>query len=467
MLDKIRAFIAANGLFQPGDRVGVAVSGGVDSICLLHALMSLPELALELTVCHLDHGLRPESPRDAKFVREVCARRGLPCLSARLEVRAFARSSHLSLEMAARELRYTELRRMAGENGLARVALGHHRDDQAETVLLRILRGTGLEGLAGMAAIREDGLFVRPLLGVGRAEILVYAGDNGLNWVEDATNRETGILRNRVRHVLLPALRAEYNPGIDRALLSLSALAREAGSYFGRDLDAAWPELRVQPARGGVIFSPTGLAGLSPPLARLALRRLLALAGGDPGRLSSAATRRIWEFTQGAGGPRLSVPGGFTLTRRNRHLFLGRVRPAAPLPPRPLPVPGEAGLPDGRLVTAAWWLGNPPDWSGVSRKEAFLDGEALSMPLAVRSRRPGDRFRPLGLGGAKKIKEALIEAKVPREEREAVPIVTDSRDRVVWVAGLRLDERFRITGATRRILRLSLEDGADKARPLS
>ena len=199
---------------------------------------------------------------------------------------SFARANHLSLEMAARELRYAELRRMVGERGLARVALGHTRDDQVETVLLRILRGTGLEGLAGMAAAREGGLFVRPLLGVSRAEILAYAADNGLDWVEDATNRETDILRNRVRHVLLPALRAEYNPGIDRALLGLSALAREAGSYFDHDLDAVWPELKVEPARGGLIFSAAGLAGLSPPLARLALRRLLALAGGDPGRLS-------------------------------------------------------------------------------------------------------------------------------------------------------------------------------------
>jgi len=467
MLDKVRAFIAANGLFQPGDHVGVAVSGGVDSICLLHVLQSLPELALELTVCHLDHGLRGESRSDAEFVREVCIRLELPYLSARLEVGSYARANHLSLEMAARELRYAELRRMVAERGLVRVALGHTRDDQVETVLLRILRGTGLEGLAGMAAAREGGLFVRPLLGVSRAEILAYAADNGLDWVEDATNRETDILRNRVRHVLLPALRAEYNPGVDRALLGLSALAREAGSYFDHDLDAVWPELKVEPARGGLIFSAPGLAGLSPPLGRLALRRLLALAGGDPGRLSFAATRRIGEFTQGTGGPRRSVPGGFTLARRNRHLFLGRVRSAAPYPPRPLPVPGEAGLPDGRLIRAAWWLGNLPDWSDVLRKVAFLDGESLSLPLAVRSRRPGDRFHPLGLGGAKKVKEALIEAKVPREEREAVPIVTDSRDRVVWVAGLRLDERFRITATTRRILRLSLEDGADRARPLS
>ncbi len=461
MLDKIRAFIAANSLFRPGDRVGVAVSGGVDSICLLHILRSLPELALDLTVCHLDHGLRPASGQDAEFVQRVCACWGLPVFTARLEVRSFARANHLSLEMAARELRYAELRRMAGEHHLARVALGHQRDDQVETILLRILRGTGLEGLAGMAAAREDGLFVRPLLGVGRAEILAYARENGLSWTEDATNQETDILRNRVRHVLLPLLRAEYNPGVGRALLGLSALAREAVTHLDHDLSAAWPELGVRPTRGGVIFSASGIAALPPPLARMALRRLLAMAGGDPGRLSAAATGRIWEFARGAGGSRLSVPGGFCLVRRHRHLFLGRAGSVAPLVPRELAVPGETRLPDGRSIEAAWWPGNPPAWSDVTREEAFLDGEALSPPLIVRSRRPGDRFSPLGLGGTKKIKEALIEAKVPREEREAVPIVADGRGRVVWVAGLRMDERFRVTAATRRILRLALKAGPD------
>jgi len=463
MRAKVREFIAANSLFCPGDRVGVAVSGGVDSVSLLHALKSLAELKLDLTVCHLDHGLRPESNRDAEFVQDLAARSGLPFVLARLEVAAYAKAKHFSLEMAARDLRYAELTRIAADLHLCRVALGHHLDDQVETILLRILRGTGLEGLSGMKPVRAGGLFVRPLLGVSRAEILSYAKENGLAWVEDATNRETDILRNRVRLLLLPCLRAEYNHHIDQALLGVSALARETVDYLDEVLMTAWPDLNVHEAPGGLFFSSSALASLPTPLSRLALRRLLARAGGDPGRLSLRATRRIWAFILGAGGPRLSVPGGLVLIRHGSEFFLGRSIVAPVMSPKIVPVPGEVPLPDGRILAAEWWEGNLPDWAGVTGNEVFLDGDVPAWPLTVRSRRPGDRFFPLGLGGQKKVKEVLIEAKIPRDARNAVPLVTDSRDRVVWLAGIRLDDRFRVGGTTKRTLHLTLRE---QARPL-
>ena len=456
--EKVRHFIEEHGLFAPGERIGVAVSGGVDSVTLLHLLRGLEDYRLELAVFHVDHGLRPESAADAEFVRSLAVELGLPFFLARPAVKEHARANHLSPEMAARELRYLELARMAREAGVRRVALGHHRDDQVETVLLRIIRGTGLEGLSGMAPIREEGLFVRPLLAVGRGEILYYAGENGLRWVEDATNREIEIPRNRVRHVLLPLLRAEFNPQVDRALLGLAAIARETLSHLDGELSLRWPELGVEPAPAGVLFSGTGLSALPTPLARLAIRRLFARVGGDPGRLSLAACERIRRFAGGTGGARLCVPGGFVLARRGPVLFLGRQRIHPPLPPREIPVPGEVVLADGRRLLAEWWSGNLPNWTDVRESEAFIDADRIVWPLFVRSRRPGDRFYPLGLGGSKKIKDALIEAKVAREEREAVPVVVDGSGRIVWLAGLRLDERFRVTEETKRLLHLTLCD---------
>ena len=457
---KIERFIEEHGLFAPGDRVGVAVSGGVDSVCLLHLLRFLEDYRLELAVFHVDHGLRPESGADAEFVRSLAADLGLPFFLARPEVRAHARLHRLSLEMAARELRYAELRRMARGFGAARVALGHHRDDQVETILLRILRGAGLEGLSGISPVREDGLFVRPLLPIGRGEILRYAEENGLRWVEDATNREIEIPRNRVRHVLLPLLRAEFNPRVDRALLGLAAIARETLSHLEGELSLRWPELGIEPAPGGILFSGAGLSALPTPLARLAIRRLFARAGGDPGRLSLAACERIRRFAGGTGGARLCVPGGFVLARRGPALFLGRQRIHPPLPPREIPVPGEVVLADGRRLLAEWWSGNLPKWTDVRGNEAFIDADRVVWPLFVRSRRPGDRFYPLGLGGSKKIKDVLIEAKVAREEREAVPVVVDGSGRIVWLAGWRLDDRFRVTEETKRLLHLTLRERA-------
>lgn len=454
MLAKVKEFIAVHGLFSPGDRVGVAVSGGVDSVCLLHILRAMEDLRLELVVCHLDHSLRPESGRDAEFVRDLAARWGLPFAAERLPVRSFARDRGLSQEMAARELRYEALRRMAAAHGLRRVALGHHRDDQVETILLRLLRGAGLEGLAGMRPVREDGLFVRPLLGVTRTEICAYAAAHGLAWTEDATNRSLAIPRNRVRHELLPYLRS-YNAGVDRSLLGLAALARETMDHLDGELARAWPGLAVDGTATGISVSGPALNELPPVLARLALRRLLAAAGGDPGRLTHAATERLRRFAKGGGGPRLSVPGGMVFIRRGDRLVLGR--PAAPLCPRELAIPGETPLDGGRLLRAAWWTGNPPAWEDVGKEEVFLDGDLAVPPLSIRSRRPGDRFHPLGLGASKKVKEALMEAGIPREERDAVPVVVDGEGRIVWLAGIRLDERFKVTDATRHILHLTLE----------
>ncbi|MCL6615350.1 MAG: tRNA lysidine(34) synthetase TilS, partial [Firmicutes bacterium] len=194
------------------------------------------------------------------------------------------------------------------------------------------------------------------------------------------------------------------------------------------------------------------------PLARLAIRRLFARAGGDPGRLSLAACERIRRFAGGTGGARLCVPGGFVLARRGPALFLGRQRIHPPLPPREIPVPGEVVLADGRRLLAEWWSGNLPKWTDVRGNEAFIDADRVVWPLFVRSRRPGDRFYPLGLGGSKKIKDVLIEAKVAREEREAVPVVVDGSGRIVWLAGWRLDDRFRVTEETKRLLHLTLRE---------
>lgn len=452
----LRQVVNASGLFQAGERVGVAVSGGVDSVCLLHALHSLTDLRLELTVCHIDHGLRAESGRDAEFVRRLAADLGLPFVLRSVNAGALARERRLSLEMAARELRYAELRRIADSLGLNKIALGHHCDDQVETILMRILRGTGLEGLSGMGASRENGLFVRPLLAADRAGIAAYAREHGLAWVEDATNQETDFLRNRIRHNLLPLLRADYNPNVDRALLDLASLAGEALAYLQGELDKAWPELAVTSGPHGCGFA-AAIADLPPALGRLALRRILAIAGGDPGRLSQKATARIWDFVRGSGGARRSVPGGFQIVRRGGGFLLHRPACAPVMEPVELPVPGRIALPDGRSLIAEWWPGNPPAWEGVSRNEFYLDGEVPVLPLFVRSRRPGDRFVPLGLGKLKKIKEVLIEDGIPREERDAVPVVTDARERIVWLAGVRPDGRFGVTDRTRRILRLRLD----------
>ncbi len=461
MLNKVRAFIEQHGLLQPGERIGVAVSGGVDSVVLLHVLRALTDYRLDLTVCHIDHGLRPDSGRDADFVRGLAQSLGLPLLESSPDVRGHARARHVSLEMAARELRYAELRRMAAASRLMRIALAHHADDQIETILLRIIRGAGLEGLSGMAPRREDGGFIRPLLAVERAQILDYAAANKLAWVEDASNRDFSILRNRVRGELLPLLRSGYNPRFDRALLGMAAVARETMLYLESLLEQAWPSVDARATASGLDFDGNTLAALAPPLVKLAVRRLYAEAGGDPGRLSLPATNRFAAFIHGAGGRRLSLPGGFRLARLGRRFLLAGNAAALPMPVQYLAVPGRFRLADGRAIAIEPWQGNLPAWRSVGQDEAFVDADLLAWPLEARSRRPGDRLQPLGLSGEKKVKEIMIEARIPRECRQAVPVIADASGRIVWLAGLRLAHRFRVTSATAHVLHLTLSGRAD------
>ena len=458
-------FAREHGLFAGQKRALLAVSGGPDSAALLLILAHLREaLGLALWVAHFDHGLRRRAQREAEraFVSRLAEELGLPFLFGQGNTRTHARQHRLSLEEAARALRYAFLAGEAERLGADSVATGHTANDQAETVLMHIVRGSGLAGIGGMRPRAPwpfpdyPGLvLVRPLLAVSRRQSERYCQEEGLSPCLDVTNLLLEPLRNRVRHELLPLLR-RYNPRVEQALLRLASAAAADTAYLDETANLFWQAL-AQRSQRCVEFPRLELAALSPALqSRLLLAAARHLLGDTPPveavhiqAMQGALAPRL------VGTRRLSLPAGlgFAIEGQSVRLTVGEEAPAQPIPETPLALPGRTEVPGWRVEAAIL----PAEAATTAdAHEAFLDLDALGSALTVRSRRPGDRLRPVGLGGEKKLQDLLVDAKVPRDQRDAVPLVCASWG-IAWVVGHRLDERAKVGKNTRRVVRLRFQ----------
>lgn len=435
---RFQRHLDATGIIPPASRGLVAVSGGADSVALLHLLHGVAESrGLELRVAHLDHALRPDSPEDAAHVRALCAGLGVPLNVARTDVAALARAGKGGVEEAAREARRSFLRETAQAQGCAWIALAHQRDDQAETFLLRLLRGAGTTGLAGMRAIEPP--FVRPLLPFSRGELVEWLAGAGIAWREDASNQDRAFARNRVRHELLPLLES-YNPAIR---VRLNELCRQLGEDEDDWSARAAAELaRTAELTAGECRLPCAvLAAASPAMAGRLVRAALKHARGNLRRLDADHIRAVVDLAsrphpQGE----LHLPGAW-VGRRYDSLWLRQ------LPPGPVPQvsfeiagPGCYPLTEGRRLSV--------EFAGTARGEAphavEFDAAAISLPLSVRAPRPGDRLHPQGLAGTKKLQDLFVDLKLTREERAAAVLVLAGGE-LLWVAGRRRCEGLRPT----------------------
>ncbi|PYT13302.1 MAG: tRNA lysidine(34) synthetase TilS [Acidobacteria bacterium] len=464
---QVRRTIARYDMLRPGERVLVAVSGGPDSTTLLSILHRLaPEMNLELHVAHLDHGWRAAaSARDAEFVRRLGVRLGLPVTVGHLGARVW--QSHprrqSSREARARELRNTFLIETAREIGAQKVALGHTRDDQAESFLMRLLRGSGPRGLAGTYPV-VDGVIIRPLIDVRRRDLLDYLRQRHLSYRIDATNRDLALTRNRIRRSLLPLLERQFNPNVVEALAHAADLLRDEDNYLG---ELAQEKFRDIATRRGesVVLRARAVQELPVPLRRRILRLALAEARGDLRRIALQHVEQslsLLEERRRRG--RVSLPDGTAVDREGDHLRIVRRIPAADQAPGSgeaaslrealCPVPGEVALPGFGLRLRATVVPRaeaPVDLRSAGKDRAYLDADLLPGPLLIRPRRPGDRFVPLGAPGTRKVKSFLIDRKVPVDERGRIPLVL-SGDRIAWVVDHEIDDRFKVTDRTSRIL---------------
>ncbi len=476
---RVQAHIQQHGLFTPGDAVIVGVSGGADSLCLLHLLRNLaPALGIRLHVAHLNHGLRgAEADADAAFVATLAAEWGVPYTVGRADVAALATAPGVSLEEAARHARYRFLAGVAHQADASVIAVGHNADDQAETVLMHFLRGSGVAGLRGMLPRTSLGdyrlgeqiagllrvsasplLLVRPLLATPRADIEAYCTEHGLAPRFDRSNEDTTFYRNRLRHELLPLL-ATYNPNI-RSILAHTAEAL-AGDYevLRAQTEAAWAaivrpadpaEVRFDLARWRQL--PLGLQRATVRAAVARLRWSLRDIGWEHVEAAVQLARR------GVTGQSATLPAGLALA-----LSYGVLRVAeagatwpADVPqvagPVALPVEGAVDLGGGWRVTVrrvpraslpADFAANPDPWA------AWLDADAVGSVLHLRPRAPGDRFCPQGMGGHEvRVNEFMINAKTPRAARAGWPLLIGQRG-IAWLPGMRVDARAAIGPATR------------------
>ena len=466
LADRVAAALEGPASIPRGGRVVAAVSGGGDSVALAHLLAELAGRSLVILagVAHLNHRLRgPASDGDERFCRELARRLGVPCLVESAAVAELARSRRVSVERAGHQARHAFFRRAAAELGAGRVALGHTIDDQAETVLLRLIRGAGAAGLSGMRP--RTGLVVRPLLAVSRAELRGYLAERGIRFREDASNADRRVPRNRVRHELLPQLRT-YSPRIVEALARQADIAQADDAWLSRLANETAADL-VSYGRGAVEMDAAGLSGLPPALARRVVRGALARAA--PGRgVGFGAVERVRRVAAG-GPPRADLPGCRVERTAGRVRLVPREGRGGAAPPSGfayrLEVPGEVAVPEanvviGAEVVAAGAVGAPGRGPGAPSGPTAVVAASAAAPLAVRSWRFGDRYRPLGLGGrSRKLQDLFVDRKVPRAERARVPLVLDAAGRVVWVVGFGIGHGFRVGGGDESVLFL-------KVRPL-
>ena len=486
LLDRVRETVARYHLLSAGETVVVGVSGGPDSLCLLHVLCQLSaEFDLLLHVAHLHHRIRGEdADADAAFVAALAKEWGLPYTVESRDVPGMAREKKLAVEEMARLVRYAFLARLAHRIGASKIAVGHNADDQTETVLMHWLRGSGLAGLRGMLPLTplrqlrlhlaDPGLeleewnlqLIRPLLEVPRVDIEAYCAAHGLQPRFDRSNLDTTYYRNRLRHELLPILET-YNPAIRQVLRRSALVIADDYALLRAEMRRAWRQVVRSEDNQAIVFDLDCWRELPTSLQRATLREAIHRLRRSLRNINFVHVEDALRVArEKPAGSQATLPRGLMLTIGYNTFVVADADyvplpdwPVLTVPSLPLNVPGVTPLPDGPWRVAAEVLPRqelPTGWEdNADPWQAFLDFEVVGRELILRQREPGDRFCPLGLGGNQKlVGDFLINAKVPRARRDFVPIVASPRH-IVWLAGWRVDERARVTETTTRVLHLA------------
>jgi tRNA(Ile)-lysidine synthase len=455
MLDKVKRTIEKHEMLSPEDRVVVAVSGGVDSMVLLRALYEMrEEQKIWLAVAHLDHQMRPDSGEDARFVVDYARSLLLPFVQEAIDVSMHIRVERLSPEEGARRMRYRFLARAARELDANVIALGHNKDDRVETFFLHLLRGAGLAGLAGIPPVRCEGAlrYIRPLFECSRSEILAFARERALAYREDPTNRDRRYARNRVRWELLPLLH-EYNPNVVEIVARAQETLRKAHEHVQRIAKSVLEQALVQESSDEIRLERQTINSCEELIQEYVLREAIQrVRGGLQGIESIHIEQMQDELRKARSGSQVLLPGGIRFVVQSREVRITRKSS------RSMPYCFELQLGAENSFRQIGWsfvmallAGSHPD--SRDHLEARLDYDRIAEPLYVRNRRQGDRFEPLGLGGTKKLQDFFTDAKIPREERDRLPLICDQAG-ILWVVGWRISERCRVTSRTSRTLQI-------------
>ncbi len=439
-------------LIQPGDKILVGYSGGPDSAALVHLLLRLrSEFPLGIVLAHFNHRLRRTAERDERFVRKAAGRWNLPLFVKSRDVKTYARGKGINLEQAGRDLRYDFLRKTAAKTGANKIATGHTMNDQAETVLMRLLRGTGRHGLAGISAMVE-GTIIRPLLDLERQSLLGYLREQGVKYRRDETNEDRRFLRNKVRLVLIPYLQRNYGAGIVRGLVRLAALLRDEDDFLDKIAREKYQRLMRRAEKAGLL-DVRHLSSFPKALARRCVRQFIQELRGDLRGISYTDVEAVLGLGEGKDLP---LKKDLVLHRHGDWIFLKKK--AAPRLSYQylwngrgiLPIP-EIGIGfEGRRIRRA----DVREYRFDDDARCYCDAGRLDFPLLVRRRYNGDRYQPLGSPGRKKLKEIFRARRISVPDRDKRPVFL-SGGKIVWVPGLPVAEEFKLTSQTKTVFVIS------------
>lgn len=461
MLERVKQTIEKHQLLSGGEKVTVAVSGGPDSIALLHALTSLSTTyRLDLSAVHVNHQLRgEESDADAEYVQTCCQDWKIPCHVVSMDVKAMHSEDKGNLQALARTLRYQAFHRVASQFGANHLALAHHADDQVETVLMRLIRGTGPSGLAGIPICREwKGLrLIRPLWEIWRTEVEDYCKMQGLTPRQDRSNRDRRYTRNRIRLDLIPQLKA-YNPRVQHRLFQLSQIVQDEEHFWMKMVEKELEATLIHRNEREMVLDVSSLLKRDIALQRRMIKLILnyLVCEEDQEEITLNSVERILNLATQA-DPSAQVPlfGGYRAEREYWKLRIVKLSDTMEstenthCAPVILPIPGNVSFPVGWIRV---WVDDRMSLDPADHRAVF-DCDRLDLPLVARSRKPGERITPLGLGGSKKVKDVLIDAKIPRRLRAGIPLVL-SGEQVIWIPGVCRSDIAGVTDQTRRFLYL-------------
>jgi tRNA(Ile)-lysidine synthase len=446
------------GLIVPGDKVLVGVSGGADSIALLHVLHWFSSIQkYSLIVVHINHMARgKDSDADADFVESVAEKLKLPFYLKKIDVRIERLQLKTSFQDAARIIRYQFFEEILKAVGGNKVALGHSADDQVETILMNIVRGTGLKGLTGIPQVR--GYIIRPFLEIHRKDLKIYLEEKDISFRDDSSNWDKKYLRNRIRHELIPHLET-YNPGVKKCLQEMSGIAREEDSLLSqmvRDIFKQKSRL-LEGNEKNIVWDIDDFQSYPIALRQRLVREIFCRITGDMQAITAHHVQQIINlFNSPKSGKALNIPRGVTVTcSYGSVLFskgIGDICENEPLV-TPISVPGTTELLEGNIRIQTQILADKRDFSSLdSGRQAFLDLGETGLVIKARFFREGDRFCPLGMTGNKKVKSFFIDRKVPRSMRSQIPILTNANDDIIWVYGQRISHSYRVTDKTEKVL---------------
>ncbi len=471
LFQTVEKTITIYGMLKPKHSVVIGVSGGPDSVALLHILLALaPRLSLRLGVAHLNHCLRRnDSDNDARFVETLARKFDLPCYIQKKDVRNYQIKNRLSLEEAARSVRYAFLNNVAKTKGYNKIALGHHSDDNAELVLMNLFRGSGTLGLSGIPPVRGDKI-IRPLIQVGRSELIEFLSQNNLKYVSDASNMDTRYLRNRVRHNLIPLLKTSYNPKISETLNRLSSIIKSEEEWIEDVVYPFFEKAVLHVQANQITLSVPMLNRYHLALQRRIIRMAIEKIKGDLRRIRLVNIDSVIGFLgKSPAHGNIDLPDRIRIQKKRDNLYIFREKNAL----RDFKLKSDHSDTfifeykieklesvfikeiQAHIRFTEMSVQNLPDYRSTGQYTNFFDKDTLSFPMVLRNFRPGDAFKPLGVRGTQKLKKFFIDKKVPRNERIKCPILL-SGGNIIWVVGHRIDESVKVMPSTRNVLKVEL-----------